>query len=95
MYIYPGSFVSIQNEFFGQKLLTPTLSILLIFRIIMGERNGLTIAGSRLARSNGIDPLKFAVEKILKRQVKKIRIQKNCRYLLRTFLQSENPLQSY
>lgn len=37
----------------------------------MGERNGLTIAGSRLARSNGIDPLKFAVEQILKRQVRK------------------------
>ena len=70
MYLYLRSFVSIHNVLFGQKLLTPTHSILLILRIIMGERNGLTIAGSRLARSNGIDPLKFAVEQILKRQVK-------------------------
>ena len=56
----------------------------------MGERNGLTIAGSRLARSNGIDPLKFAVEQILKRQVKKLQFQTTFRCLLHNNMHSEN-----
>ena len=39
--------------------------IIQFFSIIMGEKSGVSIAGSRLARQDGLDPLKYAVDHIV------------------------------
>ena len=63
----------------GSSIIASNLLFTKSLRIILGQRVDAAIAGSRISRQNGSDPLKFAVDTILQRREERNQIEPGMR----------------